>query len=41
MENKCWMCECDLDEDEVQYCVYCELQMMTEILQETEAEELG
>jgi hypothetical protein len=41
MENKCWMCDCELDEDEVQYCTHCELQITTEILRETEAEELG
>jgi hypothetical protein len=31
MENKCWMCDCELDEDEVQYCSHCELQMEAEI----------
>ena len=31
MESKCWMCTCELDEDEVQYCAHCELQMMAEI----------
>jgi len=31
MENKCWMCDCELDEDELQYCCHCELQMMAEI----------
>jgi hypothetical protein len=34
MENKCWMCDCELDEDEVQYCTHCELQLLSEILQE-------
>ena len=32
MENKCWMCDCELDEDEVQYCTHCELQLLSEIL---------
>jgi midasin (ATPase involved in ribosome maturation) len=41
MESKCWMCDTELDEDEVQYCTHCELRMTAEILQETEAEELG
>jgi hypothetical protein len=31
MENKCWMCGCELDEDEVQYCTYCELRMTAEL----------
>jgi hypothetical protein len=31
MENKCWMCDCELDEDEVQYCTHCEMQMLAEI----------
>jgi hypothetical protein len=31
MENNCWMCTYELDEDEVQYCAHCELQMMGEI----------
>lgn len=39
MENKCWMCDCELDEDEVQYCTHCELQMMTDILAEVESGE--
>ncbi len=45
MENKCWMCDCELDEDEVQYCPHCELQMTGEINEEEDenarAEELG
>ena len=45
MENKCGMCGCELDEDEVQYCTHCELQMMAEINEEGDenarAEELG
>jgi len=45
MENECWLCECELDEDEVQYCTICELQMMAEINEEenenARAEELG
>jgi hypothetical protein len=32
MENECWLCECPLDEDEVQYGTHCEL--LSEILQE-------
>ena len=28
MEDKCWMCDCELDEDEVQYCTHCELTCM-------------
>ena len=31
MENKCGMCGCELDEDEVQYCTHCELRMTAEI----------
>jgi hypothetical protein len=31
MESKCWICDTELDEDEVQYCTNCELQMMAEI----------
>jgi hypothetical protein len=34
MENECWLCECPLDEDEVQYGTHCELQLLSEILQE-------
>jgi hypothetical protein len=45
MENKCWMRDCELDEDEVQYCAHCELQMTAEINEEenenARAEELG
>ena len=36
MENKCWLCECPLDEDEVQYCTNCELYMTREIVRSQE-----
>ncbi len=38
MENKCWLCECPLDEDEVQYCTNCELNMAKEMLKEAQHE---
>ena len=31
METKCWMCDFKLEDDEVQYCAHCELQMTAEI----------
>lgn len=39
MKNKCWFCDAELDEDEVQYCTHCELQMTAEILAEVESGE--
>jgi hypothetical protein len=34
--NNCWLCDCPLDEDEVQYCTNCELNMAQEMLAQME-----
>ena len=36
--SRCWLCENPLEEDEVQYCTFCELMMTKEILKEAENE---
>jgi hypothetical protein len=41
MENKCWMCDCELDEDEVQYCVHCAMHLNAEMAGEIDPNKMA
>ena len=38
MDRFCWMCEVQLEEQEVQYCIHCELAMLIQIAEMEESE---
>jgi hypothetical protein len=36
--RRCWLCFAILDQDEIQYCIICELEMLQDIMREEDSE---